>query len=147
MLTVLCIDDNQDVLEVEKSILENSGYKVLLTGNGEEGLRLVQGGHVDLVLLDYEMPLMMGTEVARRLRDMQPALPIIIVSGGNVPEDVAKIADCCISKAEMGTAVMLEVNRLLRGRGPGEEEEEEEEEEPNHKKEDDDGDEGNGYSE
>ena len=67
-------------------------------------------------VLDYEMPLMKGTEVAQRLRAIQPALPIIIVSGSDLPEDAATVADSCLYKVGMGTALVPEVNRLLGSR-------------------------------
>ena len=75
-----------------KSILEHRGYEVLLASNGADGISLARGRKVNLVL-GYGMPLMMGTEVAQRLRDMQPALPIIIVSGIDLPEEAARVAD------------------------------------------------------
>jgi len=116
---VLCVDDNPDVLELQKCILEHSGYEVLLASNGADGISLAKGRKVDLALLDYEMPLMMGTEVAQRLRDMQPALPIIFVSGSDLPQEAAMVADCCVSKTKMGKALVQEVDRLLSRRRPG----------------------------
>jgi len=115
-LRVLCIDDNPDVLEVQKHILEASGYEVLLASNGADGISLAKGCEVDLAILDYEMPRMMGTEVAQRLRAMQPSLPIIIFSGGALPEEAATVANCCVSKTSMGAVLVQEVNRLLRSR-------------------------------
>jgi CheY-like chemotaxis protein len=116
---VLCVDDNPDVLEFQKCILEHSGYEVLLASNGADGISLAEGRKVDLALLDYEMPLMMGSEVAQRLRDILPALPIIIVSGSDLPEEVLMFADCCVSKTKMGQALIQEVNRLLGSRRSG----------------------------
>jgi CheY-like chemotaxis protein len=110
---VLCVDDNPDVLELQKSMLEYSGYEVLLAHNGDDGLNLARGVKVDLAVLDYEMPRMMGTELAQRLRDMRPALPIIILSGSEVPADAAQVADCCLSKTQMGMALVQEIHRLL----------------------------------
>jgi len=115
---VLCVDDNPDVLELQKCILEHSGYEVLLASNGADGISLAKDREVDLVLLDYEMPLMKGTEVAQRLRDMLPALPIIIVSGSDLPEDATLLADCWVSKTKMGKALVQEVNRLLGSKRP-----------------------------
>lgn len=112
-LRVLCIDDHPEVLEVEKSILEHWGYEVLVASNGDDGIRLAKGCKVDLVLLDYEMLRMMGTEVARRLREMHPNPPIIIFSASELPEEAATVADCCVSKTKMGEALVQEVNRLL----------------------------------
>jgi CheY-like chemotaxis protein len=51
----LCIDDNEDLLECEKSFLESFGYTVL-TANGGKGLELASENPVDAVILDYLMP-------------------------------------------------------------------------------------------
>jgi len=117
--TVLCIDDNAHVLELQKSILEHSGYEVLQASNGADGISLAKDCRVELVLLDYEMPLMTGGEVAQRLRQMRSALPIIMVSGADLPVEAARIADCCISKTEMGTALVQEVDRLIGSQRSG----------------------------
>lgn len=84
---VLCIDDNCDVLQLEKEILEEAGYEVLLASNGADGLNLATGSMIDIVILDCEMPQMTGTEVAHRIRAMRPMLPIIMVSGAGQPKE------------------------------------------------------------
>ena len=52
----LCIDDNEDLLECEKSFLESFGYTVLTVANGGKGLELASEYPVDAVILDYLMP-------------------------------------------------------------------------------------------
>jgi len=111
---VLCIDDDLDVLKFEKVILEGAGYEVLLASSGDEGVNLAKVRGVDLVLLDYEMPRMFGTDVAQRLRAIQPTLPIIMVSGGDLPEEAARIVDCFVPKTnKMATTLLREVKRLI----------------------------------
>jgi CheY-like chemotaxis protein len=70
---LLCIDDNEDVLECEKSFLESFGYSVLTAAGGGKGLELASEHSVDVVILDYFMPEMNGQEAAiemRRLRNI-----------------------------------------------------------------------------
>ena len=110
---ILCIDNDWDLLKLEKLILETAGYEVLLANDGAEGMNLVKGGRVDLVVLDAEMPRMAGTELAERLRTTQPALPIIMVAGVAVPKRSTKTADRYIQKAKMVMTLSREVNRLL----------------------------------
>lgn len=95
---VLCIDDNCDVLQLEKEILEEAGYEVLLASNGADGLNLATGSMIDIVILDCEMPQMTGTEVAHRIRAMRPMLPIIMVSGAGQPKETKGIVDCFVPK-------------------------------------------------
>jgi len=109
---VLCIDDDWDLLKLEKLILETAGYEVLLANDGTEAMNLVKRGRVDLVVLTAEMPRITGTELAERLRATQPLIPIIMVSGV-VAKRSTKTADRYITKAKMVMTLGREVNRLL----------------------------------
>jgi len=111
--TVLCIDDNWEVLKLEKLILEAASYTVLLASEGAEGMNLAKRCSIDLVVLDHEMPRMTGTEVAEHLRSMQPSLPIILVSGLGFREGSSRTVDCFIPKSKMVMTLVREVNRLL----------------------------------
>jgi DNA-binding response OmpR family regulator len=111
---VLCIDDNCDVLQIEKAILEEAGYEVLLASNGADGLNLARCSMVDIVILDCEMPQMTGTEVAHRIRAMRPMLPIIMVSGADQPKETTGLVDCFVPKARMPKTLLPEVKRFLR---------------------------------
>src|SRR5437879_7977624 len=51
--TVLCIDDEDDQLLLRKLLLEKEGYRVFTATSGEEGIRLFQTEHMDLVIVDY----------------------------------------------------------------------------------------------
>lgn len=57
---VLCIDDNEDLLECEKAFLESFGYTVLTAPSGSKGLELASMHSVDVVIVDYLMPEMNG---------------------------------------------------------------------------------------
>ena len=62
--TVLCIDDNEDVLECERAFLESFGYTVLIAPSGNKALELASIHSVDVVVVDYVMPEMNGHEEA-----------------------------------------------------------------------------------
>jgi CheY-like chemotaxis protein len=98
-------------------MLEAAGYEVFLASSGAEGVNSANGCAVDLVVLDYEMPGMNGTEVARCLRATHPALPIIMVSGAE-PEQTPRIVDLFIPKTNMATTLVEEVDRFLSHHGP-----------------------------
>jgi len=61
---LLCIDDDEDVLECEKSFLESFGYTVLTAASGGKGLELASRHSVDVVIVDYFMQLHAGNERA-----------------------------------------------------------------------------------
>lgn len=79
--TILVVDDDPFIVEMLETALEEEGYHVLATVDGE-ALRLAHDLHPDLILLDINMPGMDGVEVSHRLRD-DPAtgdIPIIAMS-------------------------------------------------------------------
>ena len=68
---LLCIDDNEDVLECEKSFLESSGYSVFTAASGGKRLELASKHSVDVVIVDYLMPEMNGQEVAIEIKNQR----------------------------------------------------------------------------
>jgi PAS domain S-box-containing protein len=79
---VLVVDDDPDVRRFIVDFLQDSGYGVAEAADGPSGLRaLVDEGPFDLVLLDFAMPGMTGSEVARSLRANRPAQPILMMTG------------------------------------------------------------------
>lgn len=80
---ILVIDDEPQVLKTTRRMLESIGYRVLTAGSGDEGLRLAaeQLHTLGLVLLDMRMPGMGGDVTLRKLQELAPKLPVIIISG------------------------------------------------------------------
>ena len=101
---VLCIDDNEDVLECEKSFLESFGYMVLTAPNGGRGLELASMHPVDVVVVDYYMPGMNGHEVAIAMRRVRPQAPIILLTAAvDVPEHIMDLVDGFVAKDNLGS--------------------------------------------
>jgi CheY-like chemotaxis protein len=82
MARILLIDDYPDIRLVVRLALCQVGHEVLEAGNGEEGLRLADGGGIDLVLCDLFMPEKDGLETIRELTRDHPGLPVVAMSGG-----------------------------------------------------------------
>src|SRR5947207_15255397 len=78
---ILVVDDEAAIRDSLKMTLEYEGYEYVGAATGQEGLALVEREAPDLVLLDVKMPGMDGIEVLERLRNMNDALPIVVVSG------------------------------------------------------------------
>ena len=97
---ILCVDDDEAILQYEKTLLELSGYAVLTASSGKQALQLVTISELDVVILDYGMPRMSGYEIAREIRLARPRLPIILLSGSDVPTDVLALVDAFILKIE-----------------------------------------------
>ncbi len=78
---ILVIDDEVAIRDSLRMTLEYEGYECLLAATGHEGIAVAEREAPDLVLLDVKMPGMDGLEVLERLRVMNDALPVIVVSG------------------------------------------------------------------
>jgi two-component system cell cycle sensor histidine kinase/response regulator CckA len=110
---VLCIDDNQDVLECEKEFLETFGYTVLTASNGSKGLELASLHSIDVVIVDYLMPEMNGQQLAIEMRRLRPQAPIIMLSGAvDVPENALKSVDAFIAKHHLASQLLPVIAQL-----------------------------------
>jgi CheY-like chemotaxis protein len=82
MARILVIDDDLAVQLVATLLLERQGHQTIVADNGRSGLDILEAGDVDLLIIDIFMPEMDGLETIRRVRQIKPALPIIVMSGG-----------------------------------------------------------------
>lgn len=81
-LKVLFVDDDPLVLMSTKAMIEDLGHRVVTANSGDEALTVISDHvDVDLVITDHIMPSMTGTELARHIARLDPALPVIIASG------------------------------------------------------------------
>lgn len=93
---VLIVDDQEEVLESSKLLLELEGYVVLCAENGEEAVEIVKNKNVDLMLLDYFMPGMTGEDVIRKVREFNKDIVIILqtgYAGEKPPLEMLKLLD------------------------------------------------------
>ena len=113
-VALLCIDDDQAVLECEKAFLESFGYTVVTASSGREGLELAVLHSFDVVIVDYCMPEMNGKEFATAMRQLWPRAPIIMLSGMvNLPRQVLKVVDALVPKDCLATQLLPAI-ALLR---------------------------------
>jgi len=75
---VLIVDDEEGIRLLYKEELEEEGYEVELASSGEEALKKLDSGQMDMVLLDIKMPGMDGVEVLRKLKEKYKELPVIL---------------------------------------------------------------------
>lgn len=116
--TVLCIDDEQTALQIRQTLLESAGYKVLAAKSGKQGIGVFRSAPVHAVVLDYWMSDMNGMQVARELRQLNPSVPIIILSAyGELLDESLGIADIWIRKGEEDPQYLLaRLDELLKSR-------------------------------
>jgi CheY-like chemotaxis protein len=77
---ILLVNDNRDGLVVRKLLLEEVGCHVEVAGGGEEALKLFSSSRFDVIITDYRMPRMNGTELIGLIRALNPEARIILLS-------------------------------------------------------------------
>ncbi len=111
---VLCVDDEAVGLGIRKVLLERAGYRVLIAADGTSGLELFAAHPVDAVVLDYAMPGMHGGQVARKMRQIKPEVPILLLSAYlDLPAEVTSLADLYMTKGEGAPALLDTLDNLL----------------------------------
>ncbi|RLC23823.1 MAG: hypothetical protein DRH21_06460 [Deltaproteobacteria bacterium] len=91
--TVLLVDDEDTVLEVEKELLKTLGYEVLTARNGKEAVEIYKNkwDNIDLVIMDMVMPNMGGGEGYDRIKEINPRVKVLLSSGYSIDEESKEI--------------------------------------------------------
>lgn len=120
-LHILVADDVLVNLRVASLILRRLGHSGVLVADGEQALRALAQQHFDLVLLDVTMPVLDGLtalkEIRARERRGQPTVPVIMVTGHDLPEDRERFlqagANGFITKPLQQDVLQRELERVL----------------------------------
>jgi two-component system, OmpR family, response regulator len=83
MTCVLIADDNHQAAEMLRVTLEDAGYDVLTAYSGLAAVACVEQNDVSVAVLDVLMPGISGDAVAERLRQINPELPVVLMTGGD----------------------------------------------------------------
>jgi PAS domain S-box-containing protein len=113
---ILVIDDDRDVLNFIRDILESHGYTVITVNNPLTAVDTFKNlaAKVQLVITDVMMPLMEGSELIKNLRTIKANTKIVVVSGyGNDAIQKEKMADAFIRKPFEGIELLSTVRKLL----------------------------------
>jgi DNA-binding NtrC family response regulator len=93
MALILVVDDDEGIRRVVEVMLKNAGHDPVLAVNGNDALRQFRQQHFDLVICDVFMPDKEGIETLRELRQLDPAVPVIMMSGGAAHKDYLAVAE------------------------------------------------------
>ena len=117
---ILLIEDHEDNRNIYRTILEHSGFRVLVAVDGREGIRLAQEGCPALILMDISIPHVDGWEATRILK-ADPAtatIPIIALTAHALPEDRERAqavgCDGYLAKPVEPRRVIEEVRKFLK---------------------------------
>jgi DNA-binding response OmpR family regulator len=118
MFHILIVDDDKNTRRLYQAVLENEGYQVFLAENGDMALDVMESEHIDLAIVDIMMPGMDGYEFTKTLRESDNALPILMVSAKQLPEDKRKGflvgTDDYMTKPVDEEEMLLRIKALLR---------------------------------
>ena len=78
---ILCVDDEEVILDSLRKILVLDGYNVDTVETGQEALGLIQVHDYDFVFTDLKMPAMSGTDVAKSVKHLRPDIDVVIITG------------------------------------------------------------------
>jgi two-component system response regulator VicR len=121
--TILCIEDEPQMIDLIKLILETEGYTVLGAEGGQQGLATMRSAKPDLILLDLMMPEMDGGDVFHHMKEEVELrnIPVVVVTAKAAPIDkvlwinVAKVDDY-VTKPFGPRELVDSVERVLRKR-------------------------------
>lgn len=120
-ITVLVVDDEEDVRRGTALVLDKAGYRTLSAASGEEALRLMAASPADIVLLDWDMPGMDGLEVCRRIKsEPEYSNSIVIIasatftSGEQQKRALGTGADGFIARPVTNTDLLTRIQTFAR---------------------------------
>lgn len=123
MVSILIIDDEEDIRELLSYNLKKEGYSVFTAENGEIGLGIMKNEHPDLIILDVMMPGMDGIEVCDAIRNTAGFEKTLICFLTARNEDYSQIAgldagaDDYVAKPVRPKVLISRINALLRRKG------------------------------
>lgn len=114
--TVLFVDDEEILIEIGRQMLEMLGYKVVTRSNGPDALALYKENPqaFDLVITDYTMPKMIGTQLAKAILEINPGQPIILVSGREAAITEEEAQQCGIRSFIRKPVILKEIAAAVR---------------------------------
>jgi DNA-binding NtrC family response regulator len=117
MKTILFVDDHQVLANLSCEILEMQGYRAISAYDGSDALQKIERDEFDVVVTDYKMEGMNGVELAQKIHEKHPEIPVILVTGYG-PVDGGKDVSACLDKEELFPALLERIQSCLRETEP-----------------------------
>jgi two-component system, cell cycle response regulator CpdR len=114
---ILLVEDEEPLRACLRMMLEREGHQVTEASNGAEALDLFNMGHFDLVITDFEMPVMKGNMLAVRIKRSAPSLPILMITASaRARRDAENPVDALLDKPFRVPDVNCALRLLLSAR-------------------------------
>ena len=112
---ILLVDDEKELVRLGDQLLSNLGYQVQTVTSSQEALEIfTQDQDFDLVITDQTMPGLTGMELAKKILDMRPDIPIILCTGYSKEVTDEKIREIGIRSVLMKPISIGDVSRIIR---------------------------------
>lgn len=111
MRAILFVDDHEVLARLSCEILEMQGYRAVSAYNGEDALRKFEQEDFDILVTDFRMDGMNGVELARKVHERHPEIPVIIVTGYD-PVNGPDVA-ACLQKEDLFPALLDKIKMFL----------------------------------
>lgn len=116
--TVLIVDDEEDLRDIMRRMLERRGFDTLVAGDSEQAIAACrdQAGQIDVLLTDLGLPGVSGGELSRTAMGLRPAMGVVYISG--LPKDIAVAkglieADTLLVKKPFTSELLVEALRTV----------------------------------
>jgi DNA-binding NtrC family response regulator len=112
MKAILFVDDHQVLARLSCEILEMQGYRAVSAFDADEALKKFDEEDFDILVTDFRMEGMNGLELARKVHEKHPQLPVIIVTGYDAV-DVGQDAAACLRKEHLFPELLDKIKTFL----------------------------------
>jgi len=114
---LLLVEDDPEILNLLRDMLRFKGHRVVAVTDGEKALELIDSSDFDLVLTDLGMPVISGWEIARRAKEKNPKLPVVMITGWGAQYEDADLAsrgvDLMLAKPLSWDKLLSSIEKLL----------------------------------
>jgi len=117
MRAILFVDDHEVLARLSCEILEMQGYRAVSAYSGQDALRKLEDEKFDILVTDYRMEGMNGLELARKVHQKNPAIPVILVTGYGPVESDKDVA-ACLQKEDLFPALLEKIKTVLEEKEP-----------------------------
>ena len=117
MKAILFVDDHEVLARLSCEILEMQGYRAVSAYNGEDALKKFDKEDFDILVTDFRMEGMNGVELAKKVHESHPEVPVIIVTGYG-PIDGGKDVAACLQKEDLFPALLEKIKMFLGDKQP-----------------------------
>jgi CheY-like chemotaxis protein len=112
---LLCVDDEETLVLLTAQALATKGYHVTALSNPIDAIELLHRKHIELAVLDYQMPEMNGARLAARIKRTRSTIKVVLFTGAfQIPETDLAAVDAVVEKSSGMEVLLATVDQLLK---------------------------------